>query len=108
MNDQRKFIRYECKLILALMDEPNTVIEAEGKSSNLSKGGIKFSSQIDLKLNSYCKIAFDFKNSYHYMQGKILRKKAEESKGIFDYALEFDVNLSENEIKKLLVLNQSK
>ena len=80
MKEQRKYIRYDCDLILAIALGANKVIEAKGKSYNLSQGGVKFSSDANLDEGLFCKIAFDHHGDYQYAEGTILRKNDQHNK----------------------------
>jgi hypothetical protein len=108
MDERRKYIRYDCELIIAVTIEKEKVLEANGTCLNLSQGGIKFYSAADFPVDTKCKIAFDYKDSYHYLHGIILYKKNNKSKKIFEYGLEFDVKLSQKELEHLLKLNEHK
>ena len=105
MKEDRKYIRYECDLIVAVAIESGRILESKGRSHNLSQGGIKFETGLNLDVESYCKIAFELKDTFRYFDGIILRKNKNSDKKMYSYALEFNIKLSESDLQALLKLN---
>lgn len=97
-------MRYDCHLILAVSSEQSRVVEFEGQSLNLSRGGLIFTSSVELDENQEIKIAFDNNDNYIFAEGNILRKEQEEEQEGYVYAVKFPVMLSESDLEKLLLL----
>lgn len=104
MNERREYVRYDCHLILAVSCEHSRVVEFEGQSLNLSRGGLIFSSTVELAEDQLIKIAFDKNEKYIFAEGNVVRKEQEKESESYVYGVKFPVMLSESDLEELLAL----